>query len=383
MHITFINYGVFCVSSGVHMHFIANEFIRMGHACTIVVPEVRDSEYFGKHLYELVDYITFLKDAAAGKYPQDTVLHAWTPRENVRQVTQAAAGLLGVPYVVHLEDNERRLLESKFHKPFSELVQIYRKEPFPAEALSHPVLHQIFLAEAAGVSILMDTLGEFVPKDVPTQLIWPSCEEVFFQLPVRRSEELRRQFQIPEDVSVIVYPGNIHYANAGTIVSLYQALPLMEARGHKVLVLRCSGTDYVMFNGSINDIRDKYVRFFPESGPTQLPMFLRLADVLVQPGKPDDFDNYRFPSKLPLFLASGRPVVLAKANVGRFLTDGQNCLLLRSNTPEHIADRVVELLGNPELAGRIGQGGREFAREHFNWSATAQTLLIFYARILR
>ena len=57
--------------------------------------------------------------------------------------------------------------------------------------------------------------------------------------------------------------------------------------------------------------------------------YLRLADVLVQPGRADAFNDYRFPSKLTEFFASGRPVVLPPANIGRFLEDGEECVLLQ------------------------------------------------------
>ena len=48
----------------------------------------------------------------------------------------------------------------------------------------------------------------------------------------------------------------------------------------------------------------------------RLPALLRLADVLVQPGESNRFNTHRLPSKLPEFLASGRPVIMPRANLG-------------------------------------------------------------------
>ena len=61
----------------------------------------------------------------------------------------------------------------------------------------------------------------------------------------------------------------------------------------------------------------------------EIPGYLALADAYVQPGAPDDFNRYRLPSKLPEFLAMGRPVILPACNLGNELTDGENALLLR------------------------------------------------------
>ena len=52
------------------------------------------------------------------------------------------------------------------------------------------------------------------------------------------------------------------------------------------------------------------------------PQLLVAADILVQPdGSPGPFNDYRFPSKLPDFFASGRPVVLPKTNIGLYLSE--------------------------------------------------------------
>ena len=61
----------------------------------------------------------------------------------------------------------------------------------------------------------------------------------------------------------------------------------------------------------------------------EIPGYLALADAFVQPGAPDDFNRYRLPSKLPEFLAMGRPVILPHCNIGNDLTDGAECAAAR------------------------------------------------------
>ena len=58
-------------------------------------------------------------------------------------------------------------------------------------------------------------------------------------------------------------------------------------------------------------------------GWREIPGYLALADAFVQPGAADDFNRYRLPSKLPEFLAMGRPVVLPDCNIGHDLVDGE------------------------------------------------------------
>ena len=110
--------------------------------------------------------------------------------------------------------------------------------------------------------------------------------------------------------------------------------------------------------------------------------YLRLADVLVQPGRADAFNDYRFPSKLTEFLASGRPVVLPPANIGRFLEDGEECVLLHRGDALEIAEVIERLLDDDALRARLGRGARAFAERSFSWPASAEKLRRFYERAL-
>ena len=65
---------------------------------------------------------------------------------------------------------------------------------------------------------------------------------------------------------------------------------------------------------------------------------------------PDDFNRYRLPSKLPEFLAMGRPVMLPHCNIGHDLEDGEDALLLERGDAIEIAERLEQLIADRELA---------------------------------
>ena len=69
---------------------------------------------------------------------------------------------------------------------------------------------------------------------------------------------------------------------------------------------------------------------------------LKSADVFVQPGRPGPFNDYRLPSKLPEFMAVGRPIILPATNVGLRLRPGVEAMLLteRIGGGDRPADRV-------------------------------------------
>lgn len=378
MQIIFINYAPYMITSGVHIHFLANEMFDMGHEVTVVVPECVDNDQFGQQKYEFIDYNSFMSNVDSGKYSKSTILHGWNPKENVRKIIVEASKKLSCGYFVHLEDNERCMIERVMNMPFSEIQELVRQNKLQlSDGVIDPILHEIFLAEAKGVSMLMDTLAEFVPDSVPKTVFWPGCESAFFGLSQTRNMHLRHQYNIDDETYVIVFPGKINPANAENIIPLYYALPLIESKGYKVICIRCSGRDYLK-SEEIDVIREKYIRYFPDSMPKDLPIFLKMADILVQPGQLDNFDNYRLPSKLPLFFASGRPVILARTNIGRFLEHDLNCKILKENSAENIAEEVIDLIENPDKAKNIGSEGRNFAKKNFNWNIAAKKLLEMY-----
>jgi glycosyltransferase involved in cell wall biosynthesis len=69
-------------------------------------------------------------------------------------------------------------------------------------------------------------------------------------------------------------------------------------------------------------------------------------------------------------LAQGVPVVATPISCdGLSLTAKEHVLL--GTTAESLADQVLRLIGQPRLAERIGQAGREHVRAHFSWRSVA------------
>jgi hypothetical protein len=151
----------------------------------------------------------------------------------------------------------------------------------------------------------------------------------------------RAELGLGEDDFVLVYHGTIHFANQHEMMSLYLGVKLLQRRGHKVRLVRLGHTE---FGGpdpaSSRALGDGVV----ELGPVvwrDIPAYLGLADAYVQPGPPDVFNRYRLPSKLPEFLAMGRPVILPHCNIGDDLThESKSCSPTASWPPSSGAIRV-------------------------------------------
>ena len=243
-----------------------------------------------------------------------------------------------------------------------------------------PLGYRRFLEKSIGVTTVIETLLEFKPRDVPGEVIWPACESDLFK-PQPPDPRLRAELGLPAGEHVVVYPGNSHSLNAEEMRSLYLAIGLLNDRGTPVKLVRL-GDDHVDFLGrGARDVRKHVIRV-PYQPRSEVPRYLALADVLVQPGRPDRFNDYRFPSKLPEFFAMHKPVILPRSNLGRVLEHGENCLLLETGEPLELAEKIGECLRDQALRARLAAGARAFAEESFSWSRSALRLQRFYEHVL-
>jgi glycosyltransferase involved in cell wall biosynthesis len=308
------------------------------------------------------------------------VIHAFTPREIVRTLALELAEAYECPYVVHLEDNEDALLEVELGGPtFAELLElpaVVLDRAVPPR-LAHPLYAKRFLEDASAITAVIDKLLERAPSHVPGVVAWPGHDEAVIK-PVPR-EEARRRLHLRADDLVTAYTGNVHEANAGEIRSLFQAIASLRNDGHPAVLVK-TGSDSIPRShlGHLGEgLRD-----LGWQDRAALPAVLAAADVLVQPGGPGSFNDYRFPSKLPDYLASGKPVVLPRTNIGLRLEHRTDAFLLELGDAAEIRDAMLELAADGDLRDRIGRNGQRFATRELTWTQTVDAVEQAYGEAL-
>jgi glycosyltransferase involved in cell wall biosynthesis len=231
--------------------------------------------------------------------------------------------------------------------------------------------------------VIVDTLGDFVPSSVPIHVLEPGVDSEKFAPAAKASERtaVLAELGISAKAKVIVYHGNMHAANQREVFSLYCAVNILRRRGHDVHLLR-AGRDY---SPGVDVSFDSLKGAVTELGfldDARLLQVLKTADAYVQPGAADAFNIYRLPSKLPEFLALGRPVLLPAANIGRQVKDGVEALVLRRGDGSEIADRLATIFEDKTRANALGKSGRLYAKTNLDWAEKTQGLQQFYERIL-
>lgn len=380
MNIIFVNHNALKSNSGNHVSCFATELIKLGHNVAVAVP---DEEFVPAASDVTFKSITWTQ-AETYRFGADlsiNLVHAWTPRQHVAAATRRIVRVQQCGYVVHLEDNEHSITAAFLGKDVKTMLENAGESGFVIpDFLAHPNDMQSFIAESIGVSVLMDRLLEFKPPDLPGLEIWPSADAKLFT-PREPDQQLRKKLGIRPESKVIVYHGNVHPANVNEVRSLYLAVAALARNGLDVVLVRL-GIDSADLSMPEQHNVKKILIKVPFQERERLPLYLSLADLYVQPGRIDDFNAFRFPSKLPEFLAMGRPVILPFTNIGNHIQDGQEGILLRTGDALEIAAAIQKILSSKKLSEHLASGARKFFDRNLSWSASANKLSNFYNSVL-
>ncbi len=380
-NILFILYGNLTANSSLQVSAFANALADAGHRCALALPD--DVETLRHQIaprYRVMLHAEAIRTGggfANGRGPD--IVHAWTTRESVRGVALAVRARHGGRLVVQLEDNEQEILAQRLGRPWPELAALPPGEidALVPPDLAHPRHSRAFLEAADGVTLITGRLREHVPAGKPCVTIHPAADERYF-FPRPPALEFRQALGLADEATVLCYPGNLHAANAAEIQALYLAVAELNEAGIPVVLIR-AGTDSIPLPGDLATRTRPYVIALGQIlNHRHLPPLLALADILVQPGVPDAFNDYRFPSKLPEFFAIGRPVILPRTNLGELTRHGTDAYVLERADAAGIGRAIRELRADAALRKRLAEGAAAFAARHFSWPRSAAALANFY-----
>jgi colanic acid biosynthesis glycosyl transferase WcaI len=101
----------------------------------------------------------------------------------------------------------------------------------------------------------------------------------------------------------------------------------------------------------------------------KLPQMLAAADVGLIVQKCNVI-SFNMPSKIPLLLASGRPIVGSVPALGtaaKAIRESGGGVIVEPESADALAAAVLDLYHQPELAAQLGRKGRKFAVENYSF----------------
>ncbi|MBH54591.1 MAG: hypothetical protein CMI18_09630 [Opitutaceae bacterium] len=369
MKILFTHYGSFSSNSMNHIGPFAAEMRNLGHKTAIALPELDPSyQYYRFPQVPTFSFEDILANPNRFEQEPPDIIHVWTPREVVRHFCEELWQLVSSRMIIHLEDDEWA-------------VHQYA-HPAEKEALTtiDPDHAQVFLEIADGYTVIMESLKDRLPPSKPVHCLHPG-----FEGSKNGTKNIapisKKALGIPKDYKVITYPGGASKANSSDLTDLYNAVAILNQQGTPCILLKTGFPDLQLRKKMKSGV-ETWIRDLGFVSRDLVWQFIELADVVVQPGRINEYNQHRLPSKLPDYLCMGKPLVTTSANLGNYLEDGENALLLKTSTPEEIAARCQELFSNKDLAKHISELGMEFGEKWFNITQNTLELESFYESVL-
>jgi glycosyltransferase involved in cell wall biosynthesis len=126
---------------------------------------------------------------------------------------------------------------------------------------------------------------------------------------------------------------------------------------------------------------EDYVTFTGRAPDQTLFQVLSTADVCVNPDLANPFNDRCTMNKIMEYMAMGKPIVQFEMTEGR-VSAGEASLYARENDTVDLADKLLDLIDNPERRAKMGAFGRARVERELSWATQIEPLLSAYERVL-
>jgi colanic acid biosynthesis glycosyl transferase WcaI len=246
-------------------------------------------------------------------------------------------------------------------------------------------LEKFAYRKAHAISAIADGFVEnLVSKEVPPQKIVciPNWVNVDFIRPLPRKNNSFTISHHLEEKFVVLYSGNIALTQGLETVIEAAALLCHIPEIIFVVVGESSALErlrkYCLACGASN------VLLLPLQPREKLPEMLAAADAGLVVQK-HNVISFNMPSKIPLLLASGRPIVASVPFTGtaaRAVRKSGGGLVVSPESPQVLADAVLDLYNNPDKSAQLGSKGRQFALEHYSFEQALSSYEAVFAEAI-
>jgi glycosyltransferase involved in cell wall biosynthesis len=193
-----------------------------------------------------------------------------------------------------------------------------------------------------------------------------------FDLDVSQGEA-RQKLNLPSDKKLAVYTGHLYdWKGAQTIADAAKYLPADA----QVVFVGGTAEDVEKFKEKNNNIENIIIA--GHQPHSQIPLYLKAADVLVLPnsGKEKISQFYTSPLKMFEYMASGVPIVASDLPALREILNENNSVLVEPDNPGALAEGIKMILADNQQAQKISHQSLAEA-QNYSWLKRAERIINF------
>lgn len=238
----------------------------------------------------------------------------------------------------------------KFHGSDAELL----KTRNPAAVL----LRRRLLSHVDGIGVLSTEEREnFLRAGVSEQRVFV-VKNVVERSDHRPDPEFRKQLNLSADSPLLLFIGR--FIPAKGLLDAIRAAALLRDQGQQFVLLSLGdGPARREAEAEVERLNLRnHVRFFGYVAEARAAAFYANSEVLIFP----TYHYEGFPMVIFNAAAAGLPIVTTRIRAAAdYLNEPENCLWVKPRNPEHLADKITELLRNGAVAEKMSANNRQLA----------------------
>ncbi|MEH1820631.1 MAG: glycosyltransferase family 4 protein [Nostoc sp.] len=236
--------------------------------------------------------------------------------------------------------------------------------------LALEALEKFAYRTAHTISVIADGfVDNLINKDVPVNKIAciPNWVNLNFIRPLPKQNNSWRAIHELDDKFVVLYSGNIALTQG--LETVIEAAVRLRHLKEIVFVIAGESQALERLQKHCLTCGADNVLLLPLQPREKLPQMLAAADIGLIVQKCNVI-SFNMPSKIPLLLASGRPIVASVPAVGtaaKAIKESGGSIIVKPESADALATAVLDLYNQPELAAKLGREGRKFAVENYSF----------------
>lgn len=418
MRIALVSYMGFDGPGVMHAHHFGNCLAELGHDVLFLLNgRARTADLMAEAPRYRLEEVAFrdgffvprLRQLVEGFSPE--IVHLWTPRHLPVRAGLEAWESSRARLVIHYEDDEEFILDHfggnrRFASSDIELYHFFSNQsPDAGQLLSlaedvdleflgltirdpgrwnwiHPMISPLAEKLADGFTSISAPYEKKLRErgSRPVHLLYPGVDMARFR-PRAKPVDLMESLEL-DGRTVLLYSGAI--AAIHDFSAILEGLTRVVEKYPELVVLQIGKnhiseqTARLVSEGRI----EGNVRFVDQVPHHRMHDYLALADVFIGHVRADQFNEHRLPSKIPEYMAMGRPMLIVDHGFGRLLDEGTEVVKVRNDEPGEIAAGLHRLVERRAAWSQMGAQVRRKAASLFDWQRNSAGLVRFYQEVL-
>jgi glycosyltransferase involved in cell wall biosynthesis len=215
----------------------------------------------------------------------------------------------------------------------------------------------------------------------------PNCGGSAASVAIQRTERTRSQATARKELGLpdgllLFYNG--HFEPGDDIMLFCRTAAPVAERNQAAIVFVGDGPDLAKVKEFFSQRPGVKVCFFPRLPYEQFIRAIWASDVTAFPYPDNPVHRSKCSLRVIDYMAMGKPVITSAVGQNKeYIVDGESGILAPAEDENMFADKLEELLQNPELRARLGQNAEKRIREHFRWSGEpSQQCLAAYHQLI-